>query len=57
MAEYTALWQGGLGADAPSWLADHDWCVHTHDRTALADSYGRPDPDAASGGFLTAIRT
>lgn len=57
MAEYTALWQGGLGADAPSWLADHGWCVHTHDRAALADSYGRPDPDAASGGFLTAIRT
>jgi len=57
MAEYTALWQGGLGTDAPSWLADHGWRVHTHDRVTLAASYGRPDPDAAAGGFLTAIRT
>jgi methyltransferase (TIGR00027 family) len=57
MAEYTALWQGGLGTDAPSRLADHGWRVHTHDRAALAASYGRPDPDAATGGFLTAVRT
>ncbi|GAA3548520.1 SAM-dependent methyltransferase [Amycolatopsis ultiminotia] len=57
MAEYAALWRGGLGVDAPSWLAEHDWCVHTHDRAALADSYGRSDPKAAGGGFLTAIRT
>jgi len=56
MAEYTALWQGGLGTDARSWLADHGWRVHTHDRAALAASYGRPDPDAVSGGFLTAVR-
>jgi methyltransferase (TIGR00027 family) len=57
MAEYTALWQGGLGTNAPSWLADHGWRVHTHDRAALAAAYGRPDPDAAGGGFLTAVRT
>lgn len=57
LAEYTALWQGGLGTDAPTWLADHGWHVHTHDRAALAASYGRPDPDAANGAFLTAVRT
>lgn len=57
MAEYTALWQGGLGTDAPRWLADHGWRVHTHDRAALVISYGRPNPDEASGGFLTAVRT
>jgi len=56
MAEYTALWQGGLGTDAPGWLADHGWRVHTRDRAALAVSYGRPDPDEAGGGFLTAVR-
>jgi methyltransferase (TIGR00027 family) len=57
MAEYTALWRGGLGTDAPGWLADHGWHVHTHGRAALAASYGRPDPDAADGAFLTAVRT
>jgi O-methyltransferase involved in polyketide biosynthesis len=57
MAEYTALWQGGLGADAPNWLAGHGWRVHGHDRATLAVDYGRPDPDVAGGSFLTAVRT
>jgi methyltransferase (TIGR00027 family) len=57
MAEYTALWQGGLGTDAQSWLADHGWRVHAHDRATLAVSYSRPNPDEASGGYLTAVRT
>jgi methyltransferase (TIGR00027 family) len=57
MAEYTTLWQGGLGTDAPSWLTEHGWRVHTHNRATLAASYSRPDPHTANGGFLTAIRT
>lgn len=57
MAEYTALWRGGLGTNTPSWLADHGWHVHTHDRAAVAAAYGRPDLDAGSGAFLTAVRS
>jgi methyltransferase (TIGR00027 family) len=54
MREYTALWKGGLGHDAASWLTGHGWQVRTHDATALAESYRRPAPGGASGGFLTA---
>jgi methyltransferase (TIGR00027 family) len=56
MAEYTRLWHGGLGPDVSDWLGGHGWRVRTHDRAVLATSYGRPDPDSASGDFLTAIR-
>lgn len=56
MAEYTALWKGGLGDDAPALLTRRGWRVQTHDRVALAASLGRPDPDDSTGGLLTAKR-
>jgi methyltransferase (TIGR00027 family) len=56
MAEVTALWKGGLGDDLPTWLTTHGWQVHTHAGATLATTYGRPDPDAAHMGFLTAVR-
>lgn len=57
MGQYAALWKGGLGEDAPGWLASHGWQPHFHDRAALAAAYGRPVPQASDGGFLTAVRT
>jgi methyltransferase (TIGR00027 family) len=54
MQEYTAMWEGGLGMDAPVWLAEHGWRVQTHDAAAVAESYQRPAPAAGSGGFITA---
>jgi methyltransferase (TIGR00027 family) len=57
MDQYTALWKGGLGEDAPGWLARHGWQPQFHDRAALAATHGRPVPQASDGGFLTAIRT
>jgi methyltransferase (TIGR00027 family) len=56
MDQFTSLWKGGLGADAPDWLTRHGWQAHTHDRAALAASYGRAVPASSSGGFLTAVR-
>jgi methyltransferase (TIGR00027 family) len=55
MREYTALWKGGLGGDAPAWLTGHGWRVRTHDAAGLAESCGRPAPAGSSSGFLTAI--
>lgn len=55
--QYTALWKGGLGEDAPGWLARHGWQPQVHDRAALAAAHGRPVPQASDGGLLTAIRT
>jgi methyltransferase (TIGR00027 family) len=55
MREYTALWKGGLGHDVPAWLTGHGWRVRTQDAAGLAESYRRPAPAGASGGFLTAI--
>lgn len=49
-------WKGGLGADAPDWLERHGWTTQIHDRAAAAARYGRPAPDQAAGGFLTAFR-
>jgi methyltransferase (TIGR00027 family) len=57
MSQYAALWKGGLGEDAPGWLARHGWQPQFHDRAALAAAYGRPVPQASDGGFLTAVRT
>jgi hypothetical protein len=50
-----SVWKGGLGAHAPTWLADHDCRVRLHDAAKLAASYQRPAPAGARGGFLTAI--
>jgi methyltransferase (TIGR00027 family) len=55
MAEYAALWQGGL-PDAPGWLADHGWRPEVHDRAAIAVGYGRTVTGTSSGGFVTATR-
>jgi len=55
MRRYTSLWKGGLG-DPPGWLAGHGWRPEFHRLSALGRSYGRPVPDAASSGFLTAVR-
>lgn len=55
MREYTTLWKGGLGNDAPAWLAGHGWQVRTHVAAGLADSYQRPAPTDSSGGFVTAV--
>jgi methyltransferase (TIGR00027 family) len=56
MDQFTKLWQGGLGADAPDWLIRHGWQAHSHDRAALAAAYGRAVPSSSSGGFVTAVR-
>jgi methyltransferase (TIGR00027 family) len=56
MDQYTSLWKGGLGDDAPHWLDCHGWRVRTHDLDTVASSLGRPVPENSGGGFLTAIR-
>jgi methyltransferase (TIGR00027 family) len=53
MAEYAALWRGGL-PDAPGWLAEHGWRPEVHHRAAVAVHYGRPDSGRSTGGFVTA---
>lgn len=55
MQEYTAMWKGGLGDNAPGWLTRHGWQPQFHGRSALADSYNRPAPGTDTGGFLTAL--
>ncbi len=55
MRKYTSLWKGGLG-DPPGWLAGHGWRPEFHRLAALGSSYGRPVPDSARSGFLTAAR-
>jgi len=56
MQQYTSLWKGGLGDDAPGWLTSHGWQPQFHELAALAASCQRPAPDSARGGFLTAVR-
>lgn len=56
MDQFTPLWKGGLGEDAPNWLSRHGWRPRLHDRAELAASYGRPVPESSSGGFITAVR-
>lgn len=53
MAEYVALWQGGL-PDVPGWLTAHGWLVQIHDRADLTISYGRVPASMSCGGFVTA---
>ncbi|GAA1641516.1 SAM-dependent methyltransferase [Saccharothrix algeriensis] len=48
IAQYTALWKGGLD-DAPGGLARHGWQITTHDAAELAAGYGRSQ---GSGGFV-----
>jgi len=56
MHQYTKLWKGGLGDDAPRWLTSHGWQPEYRELAALAATYQRPVPGEAHGGFLTAIR-
>jgi methyltransferase (TIGR00027 family) len=56
MQQYTRLWKGGLGDDAPRWLTSHGWQPEYHDLAALAEAYQRPLPGQARGGYLTAVR-
>lgn len=55
MDQYTSLWKGGLGEDAPGWLSRHGWQPQLHDLAELAAAYGRPVPGPSSGGLLTAV--
>ena len=56
MHQYTKLWKGGLGDDAPRWLTSHRWQPEYRELAATAATYQRPVPGEAHGGFLTAIR-
>jgi methyltransferase (TIGR00027 family) len=56
MREYTAMWKGGPGPEAPDWLAGHGWRVRLHDAVDLSGYYRRPVPAGAGGGYLTATR-
>jgi methyltransferase (TIGR00027 family) len=56
LQQYASLWKGGLGDDAPRWLTGHGWQPQFHELAALSDSYRRPVPRPARGGFLTAVR-
>jgi methyltransferase (TIGR00027 family) len=56
MRRYTSLWKGGLGVDAPEWLARHGWRARLQDRAAVAASYRRTAPERSGGSFLTARR-
>jgi methyltransferase (TIGR00027 family) len=56
MDQFTKLWKGGLGADAPDWLIRHGWQVQVHARAVLGAAYGRAAPASFSGGFVTAVR-
>jgi methyltransferase (TIGR00027 family) len=55
MAMYAGLWKGGLGNDTPDWLQRHGWRVAVEAVSALAASYGRPDP-GAEGSLVAAVR-
>ncbi|MCK2218925.1 SAM-dependent methyltransferase [Actinomadura sp. ATCC 31491] len=54
MGRLAELWKGGLGEDAPAWLAARGWRPRTVGRAELAERYGRRWEGA--GGFLTALR-
>jgi methyltransferase (TIGR00027 family) len=55
MAEYTALWKGGL-PDPPGWLAEHGWRPETHNHAEITGRYGRAVSGRSTGGFVTATR-
>lgn len=52
--QFAPLWKGGLGQDAPGWLAGHGWLPRIHGMEEVARSYGREF--SGTGGFLTAVR-
>jgi len=54
MERLVSLWKGGLDQDPPGWLTHNGWQPEIHELSAVAASYGRPAPDRARGGFVTA---
>lgn len=52
--EVTELWKGGLGPEAPDWLAARGWHATVHPGAQITASYGRVSSHAPSG-FITAI--
>ncbi|QRP46439.1 SAM-dependent methyltransferase [Amycolatopsis sp. FDAARGOS 1241] len=52
----TELWRGGLGGEAPEWLARHGWRPETFTVKALAAEYGRRPLDTTNGGFVIGTR-
>jgi methyltransferase (TIGR00027 family) len=56
MEKFSALWKGGLGADAPKRLTQGGWNVTTHDPKALAERHSRAVPRHARGEFIAAVR-
>jgi methyltransferase (TIGR00027 family) len=52
----SALWRGGLGRNPAERLAEHGWQVTEHEIAAVAAAYGRPAPEGARSGFVTAAR-
>ncbi len=54
MRRLVSMWQGGLGTQTATWLADHGWDITTHNGMALAESYGRAEPGYRVSNFLTA---
>jgi methyltransferase (TIGR00027 family) len=55
MAEYTALWKGGLPGTS-GWLAEHGWRTDAHNRAEFAAGHGRAVSGSSAGGFVTAVR-
>jgi methyltransferase (TIGR00027 family) len=56
MAEYAALWKGGL-PDVPTWLTAHGWRPEVHDRAQVAARFSRAASGTSAGGFVTATRS
>jgi methyltransferase (TIGR00027 family) len=56
MEQFSALWKGGLGEDAPKRLTEGGWDVTTHDPKALAELHTRAVPGHARGEFVRAVR-
>jgi methyltransferase (TIGR00027 family) len=56
MEEVASMWEGGLSDRPDEWLRANSWNVTTQDRASLAESYGRPLANGATGGFVTATR-
>ncbi|WP_326566940.1 SAM-dependent methyltransferase [Amycolatopsis rhabdoformis] len=52
----TELWRGGLGAEAPQWLAERGWQSEMVTVRDLAAGYGREVRDETTGGFLVATK-
>lgn len=52
--EYAAMFKGGLGGEAMSWLKENGWEAQSFDRASVAAQYERDYPGASGGGFITA---